>query len=973
GAFGISTGLVYATGYNSTTPELVELASKMAEHGGVYASHIRKESWNTSEILTAVDEAIHIGRQASCPVQISHVKCIYPSAWGCAGQYAERVQQANEEGLQVRMDQYPYTAFASRSVNGLFPSWAVSSAAAWQDAVNNQRARLEEETRNRLDNIFGGADMIVFSSGAYAGWRLGDLATSLGKSPEDVLIDDVGRNGGGVFKVGAMSEDDVRTFMASPHTMVGTDGPGSHPRRSGTFPRIWGRYVRELGVIDKHQAVLKTSTMAARQFRLIEQNRGALRPGFFADLVIFDEDTIIDRATYEEPTLQPDGIEYVIVNGQVAMHNGQYSGALSGRVLNLTDSTSGLPMSVFDFEDGALTDDDLDKNEPLVKHGNPSYWGNPIDPSPFGGSGGAELDGDDCFSYPHASYKGPFTVTDGDGTVYVWFRWAQDNGATFLWSKYDVAGKRTVSLYIDPDNIPSLLVGHGGGDSYVHYRDTNLTLTTGVDYLIAASLDNDNQRFVMRTYNYSTNRWEGFWSHVDQPYSIDMNFEDADFLIGAGLSNGSPFLHLDGTIYHLRIYTEAHTAAEIEQVAEGMVVPCPHGHADCNGNPADGCEINISADPDHCGGCGQACNLDHASTTCAAGSCEIAGCDAGFGDCNGSATDGCETDTMANVDHCGGCGQPCDLSHASATCAAGTCEIAGCDVGFGDCNGNPTDGCETDTMANVDHCGGCALACSLDHASTTCAGGTCEIASCDAGFGDCNGNAVDGCETDTSSDADHCGGCGLSCEAPHARVACVAAICEVTTCLQGFLNCDGQPATGCETDSSDLDHCGACGAACDAGDYCVSGSCETECPTDHFACDGVCVNLQTSFLHCGACNAACVSGDECVAGQCISPGCPDEDHDSHHDAGCGGSDCDDSDSAVSPAATEVCDDEIDNDCDSLVDEDCGGGVIIGGCRAMNLPGKVPLYVLSALALFGRTRRQKSARRLAPKESRAGVS
>ncbi len=334
GAFGLSTGLIYATGYNSTTEEIIELARVAAEYDAVYTTHMRSES---DRVLEAVDEAIRIGHEAGCRVQISHVKCAGPGAWGKVAEFLQRVDAANAAGDTVRMDQYPYTA-SQTTLNVLLPSWALDN---WTAAVTNERERLETDVRALIAGR-GGADRVYIISGAFSGQYLSEVASNLGKDPEDVMIDDIGPAGGNAI-YHTMLEEDVRAFLPHPELMVGSDGPtGAHPRGSGTFPRFWGRYARDLGLCSKQEAVRKTSTLAALQFRLIEQWRGRLAPGFFADITILDHETVIDRSTFESPGLSPVGIRYVVVNGRVAAENGTVRDGTAGRVLRRTDASAGM-------------------------------------------------------------------------------------------------------------------------------------------------------------------------------------------------------------------------------------------------------------------------------------------------------------------------------------------------------------------------------------------------------------------------------------------------------------------------------------------------------------------------------------------------------------------------------------------------------------------------------------------------------
>jgi N-acyl-D-aspartate/D-glutamate deacylase len=334
GAFGMSTGLTYHPGFNARTEELVELARVVAEHGGVYASHIRNEG---PRVLEAVAEAIRIGRESGCRVQLSHAKVAGPGAWGLAGEYLALVNAANAAGIVVYIDQYPYTA-SQTGIGALFPLWARENRSAAVEA--QRRAELERDVTELLAGR-GGAERVFLSRGPFAGRFLSDIADSLGKDPVAVLIDDIGV-GGGSAVYHMMLEDDLRELMAHPHQMIASDGPtDTHPRGHGTFPRFWGRYVRELAMFDHADAVRRTSTLAAGQFGLLQQYRGRLAPGWFADIVIFDPAIITDGATFEEPTNPPKGVHHVLVNGAVALADSEPTGQLAGRVLRHSGAMAG--------------------------------------------------------------------------------------------------------------------------------------------------------------------------------------------------------------------------------------------------------------------------------------------------------------------------------------------------------------------------------------------------------------------------------------------------------------------------------------------------------------------------------------------------------------------------------------------------------------------------------------------------------
>ncbi|MDO9022830.1 MAG: fibrinogen-like YCDxxxxGGGW domain-containing protein [Deltaproteobacteria bacterium] len=294
---------------------------------------------------------------------------------------------------------------------------------------------------------------------------------------------------------------------------------------------------------------------------------------------------------------------------------------------------------------------------------------------------------------------------------------------------------------------------------------------------------------------------------------------------------------------------------------------CTAPYADCNGSPTDGCEANTQTDVNRCGACGTSCPpRANAASACAAGVCAFT-CDAGFADCNNDPTDGCEVDIRTSVGSCGRCGAACSLANATATCAAGTCAIGMCSAGFGDCDGNAPNGCETDTRTSVSHCGACGTACAgAPNAVPACANGACAL-TCTAGFAECDGNAANGCEVDTRSSATHCGGCGRTCNLPNATATCAGSLCAVGACATGFADCDGNAANGCEVDTrTSAAHCNGCGMACAfanaasscAASACVLGACAAgfaDC--DATAANGCEVDTRSTVTSCGMCGRTC--------------------------------------------------------------------------------------------------------------------
>jgi hypothetical protein len=250
------------------------------------------------------------------------------------------------------------------------------------------------------------------------------------------------------------------------------------------------------------------------------------------------------------------------------------------------------------------------------------------------------------------------------------------------------------------------------------------------------------------------------------------------------------------------------------------VLTCDAGRDDCDGLATNGCETALDT-LTSCGSCSQGCVLPHASETCSTGSCAIVACDPGWGNCDEINANGCET-SLDTLTTCGTCTGVCDLPRASESCASGTCAVTTCEMGWGDCDTSATNGCEQN-LRTLAHCGTCNAACGpFPNASATCATGACAMA-CDALWGDCS--SAPGCETplDTSR---NCGGCGVSCPQPsNTRTSCSTGECRITDCLQGNrADCNGDVSDGCETRIDRGENCGGCGIQCGSR-TCVAGFC----------------------------------------------------------------------------------------------------------------------------------------------------
>ena len=317
GAVGLSTGLIYEPGRYARTEEIIELARELGADGGLYATHMRDES---AGLLTAVAEAIRIGEEGGVPVQISHHKASGRSNWGAVEQSLGLIEAARGRGLDVTADQYPYTAGST------------SLAAVIQNGA------FRSDSPGGVGHV-SAADVLIASAPKRPDWegvRLSELGRQFGLGDEDAARRVVEAEGEACFVIiFMMDERDVRRVMAHPTTMIGSDGVPAggkpHPRLYGCFPRVLGHYVREERVLDLPTAIHRMTGMPAAKFKLAD--RGVIRPGAFADLVVFDPARIADTATYEDPKRFPDGIRAVFVNGTAVARDGQHTGARPGRAL----------------------------------------------------------------------------------------------------------------------------------------------------------------------------------------------------------------------------------------------------------------------------------------------------------------------------------------------------------------------------------------------------------------------------------------------------------------------------------------------------------------------------------------------------------------------------------------------------------------------------------------------------------------
>ncbi len=349
GAFGLSTGLIYLPGNYARIDEIVALAQVAADSGGIYTSHLRAEGLG---LLDGVAEALEIGRRAHIPVVLTHHKVVGKAMWGASRRTLALVDSARAAGTDVMIDQYPYTATYT-GIGVLVPPWAmVDGDTAFTRRLAAPGGALRDSIVRgivfNIQNDRGGGDISRVQLARVAwdttleGKTLADWARRLGREPTpDVgadLVLEALRQGGAQAIYHVLDEGDVERIMRHPQTMIASDGrlvrPGDghpHPRWYGTFPRVLGVYVRDRHVLTLETAIHKMTGLPARRLGLTD--RGKIAAGAYADIVVFDAATVRDRATFEAPHQYPEGIDYVIVNGVLAVDSGRYVDVRSGRVL----------------------------------------------------------------------------------------------------------------------------------------------------------------------------------------------------------------------------------------------------------------------------------------------------------------------------------------------------------------------------------------------------------------------------------------------------------------------------------------------------------------------------------------------------------------------------------------------------------------------------------------------------------------
>ncbi|MGD8505688.1 MAG: D-aminoacylase [Candidatus Bathyarchaeota archaeon] len=354
GAFGLSSGLFYPPGCYADTRELIELCKTVANYGGIYASHTRGEG---DPLIEAVAEALEIGEKANIPVEISHHKACGVQNWGKVKETLRMMEEARSRGIEVTCDVYPYVACGT-DIESMIPSWAHEGGF---DNLCKRLKNVKIRKRLRREMLEGipGWERTLKQSGwgrikvidwkkhkEFEGKTLAEIAELMNVDPFALVFDLAVEKEDLELVDLAMDEEDVCTVMRHPLSMIGSDGEAiapygvlgqrkTHPRSYGTYPRMLRKYVKERKVVTVENAIRKMTSLPAQKLGL--RDRGMLREGMWADVVVFNPKTVMDKATYEDPNRYPEGIEYVLVNGRIVVDEGEHTGALSGKVLRISN------------------------------------------------------------------------------------------------------------------------------------------------------------------------------------------------------------------------------------------------------------------------------------------------------------------------------------------------------------------------------------------------------------------------------------------------------------------------------------------------------------------------------------------------------------------------------------------------------------------------------------------------------------
>ena len=335
GAFGMSTGLYYSPGSYTSTEEVIALAKIVAKNNGVYDTHLRDESSNTIGLVAAIQEAIEIGRQAKLPIHISHIKCLGVDVWHQSDSIIKIINDARKEGIQVTANQYPYDASGTSLNAAVSPRWAESGgkdSLLYRSAHPKFKEKIFKETKVNITRRGGPTKLLVVkcNDSRFLGKTLQQISEDL-KLPAEEAVYPILKTGYVRVASFNMNSDDIHNFMKQDWVVTGSDGNTGHPRKYGTFPRKYNKYVKQDSVINLATFINGSTSKTADIFRI--PKRGKLKKGYYADIIIFNPETFMDIANYKNSFQLAEGLAYSIINGKIVVDKGKFTGQLNGKVL----------------------------------------------------------------------------------------------------------------------------------------------------------------------------------------------------------------------------------------------------------------------------------------------------------------------------------------------------------------------------------------------------------------------------------------------------------------------------------------------------------------------------------------------------------------------------------------------------------------------------------------------------------------
>lgn len=331
GALGFSSGLYYAPASFASTEETIELAKVAAEYGGIYDAHIRDESTYNIGLIAAIQESIEIAEKANLPTNISHIKALGVDVWGKSKEVITLIEDAQDRGLKITADQYPYRASGTSLTQALVPKWVFADDVEFQKKFDDPALRekiISEMTENL--RIRGGAESLLLTAPtdkSLTGKTLEEIANSNQKDPILMAIDII-QNGGSAVASFNMQDNDIQNFMKQSWVMTCSDGTTAHPRKYASFPKKIREFVLEKKTISLVEMIHKSTMLPAQTFQI--PNRGQIKVGYFADMIVFKPDELKDVASFQQPAEYSTGIYYAIINGKIVIEEGQYNDTLNG-------------------------------------------------------------------------------------------------------------------------------------------------------------------------------------------------------------------------------------------------------------------------------------------------------------------------------------------------------------------------------------------------------------------------------------------------------------------------------------------------------------------------------------------------------------------------------------------------------------------------------------------------------------------